>query len=339
MGWHKTRHIYSNLDLLSEIKSSCKEIFLDSSIEKDHIWILYKGNNDIVTATCYLTEGRGGDFEYKPIEIEQGPVYKDMPIEWLEKITDVEERKKIYPESEFSILKDWLNSYRFKNGIEIKEYENEDDGRVTYYQGKIKNLSYLIATDPHYDKNVSCRYERKFKNSKDWNVDFRITRRNYYDEYRGHKLNIKGYAINILLTSSDKSKSTYGIKQQENGNIAYSKVLKCRDYDIGMDTAQVASGINDKAREISNYSEAEDKTILGLDDYRPYFSIETLTDGSFGSVSEFSYSNEFYGINIFGWLDDDTGYSEVEIKNYFEDRLEIQNLKEIVKKEDKELEY
>ena len=65
-------------------------------------------------------------------------------------------------------------------------------------------------------------------------MDFRITRRNYYDEYRGHKLNIKGYEINILLTSSDKSKSTYGITQKENGNITYSKVLKCRDYNVGM---------------------------------------------------------------------------------------------------------
>ena len=83
-----------------------------------------------------------------------------------------------------------------------------------------------------------------------------------------------------------------------------------------MDTACVALGINEKADEIIELRA----------DWQPECSLNTLTDGLFGTVKEGKIQDHTVFIWLSGYLDEDTGYSIEEIVDYLQYQLNITEL-------------
>lgn len=198
---------------------------------------------------------------------------------------------------------------------------------MSRYQGKINNLKKLVVSDPHYKKDVWCRYGKDFKEAKDWNLDLALT--NYDEVIDGS--HIKGASFILILTDPDiKNSDKLIFVGKDEMDLLCSKSLLTNKTDIGMDTAQISIGVNQKADEIDSYSEKvnnPENELDVLDDYRPSLALGTLTDGHFGEVIEYTNNkNELVGISLTGWFCDDTNYSNDDILNYLEDRLEIKNL-------------
>lgn len=42
------------------------------------------------------------------------------------------------------------------------------------YKGKIDNIDYIVISDPMYEKNIWCRYEKNDVNAKNWVVNLDI---------------------------------------------------------------------------------------------------------------------------------------------------------------------
>lgn len=176
------------------------------------------------------------------------------------------------------------------------------------YKGKIKELNHIIISDPSYDENVTCRYEKDNLKEKNWNVDIDI----HPTVDKIEDFTIKGTEF-FLLLSKDKRLS----ELRENGTIRYLSGLEIKETEIGMDTACVALGINEKADEI----------IELRDDWQPECSLNTLTDGIFGTVKEGKLNdNHTVFIWLSGYLDEDTGYSIEEIVDYLQYQLNIVDL-------------
>ena len=176
------------------------------------------------------------------------------------------------------------------------------------YKGKIKELNHIIISDPSYDENVTCRYEKDNLKEKNWNVDIDI----HPTIDKIEDFTIKGTEF-FLLLSKDKRLS----ELRENGTIRYLSGLEIKETEIGMDTACVALGINEKADEI----------IELRDDWQPECSLNTLTDGLFGTVKEgILNDNHTVFIWLSGYLDEDTGYSIEEIVDYLQYQLNIVDL-------------
>lgn len=88
----------------------------------------------------------------------------------------------------------------------------------------------------------------------------------------------------------------------------------------------MAIGTNDHAKEIQKFS-------MDLDNWRPPFSLETGTDGTFGEVYELRLPNkELSSIYFTGWLSADMDYSVDDILNYLVKQMDIKNL--VQEKED-----
>ena len=159
------------------------------------------------------------------------------------------------------------------------------------YNGKIAELNHIVISDPSYGKDVTCRYEKTGMNEKDWKIDIDIE--NVEDRYG--KYTFKGTEFYIFL-----------VKDRINAELRYKGTIKClssikiKETEIGMDTACVAFGINEKADEI----------IEVQDIWQPEESIKTLTDGLFGTVKEGTKNGEPVFIWISGYITDDAGYSE-----------------------------
>ena len=176
------------------------------------------------------------------------------------------------------------------------------------YKGKIKELNHIIISDPSYDENVTCRYEKDNLKEKNWNVDIDI----HPTVDKIENFTIKGTEF-FLFLSKDKRLS----ELRENGTIRYLSGLEIKETEIGMDTACVALGINEKADEI----------IELRDDWQPECSLNTLTDGIFGTVKEGKLNdNHTVFIWLSGYLDEDTGYSIEEIVDYLQYQLNIVDL-------------
>lgn len=176
------------------------------------------------------------------------------------------------------------------------------------YKGKIKELNHIIISDPSYDENVTCRYEKDNLKEKNWNVDIDI----HPTIDKIEDFTIKGTEF-FLFLSKDKRLS----ELRENGTIRYLSGLEIKETEIGMDTACVALGINEKADEI----------IELRDDWQPECSLNTLTDGIFGTVKEGKLNdNHTVFIWLSGYLDEDTGYSIEEIVDYLQYQLNIVDL-------------
>lgn len=331
MGWYGEPKAKSVKDLVDIVSKDYKNNFIESTTKEDHFWVLHN-NNGITSATCYLVTNDNNELSYKPIPIEHGPNHYDVPKEWLNKITDVEDREKgIY----LSHLKRWLNMVRIKNNIEIKPYDFKELNFENIYTGNIKQLKHLVATDPHYGSDIWCRYERKFDKVIDWDIKLIIKNLDYFDTYKDYAVNIKGLDFTLLLKNKNFDNIDKLIDINSNSTV-YSRLFKHTVTEIGMDTAQVALGINEYAKEISDYYKDYDNDSLDLDGYRPYFSIKTLTDGLFGNVTEYSYAGKDGAIVLTGWVDDDAGYDEQKILDYLTERLKIEELEKINNSEKKE---
>lgn len=180
------------------------------------------------------------------------------------------------------------------------------------YKGRIKELNHIVISDPSYDKNVNCRYERDNLKEKNWYVDIDI--KPTVDKMEN--FTIKGTEF-FLFLSKDRRLS----ELREEGTIRYLRGIKLKEIEIGMDTACVALGINEKADEIVNLR----------DEWQPEYSLNTLTDGIFGIVKE-GIIKENYPVFIWlsGYLSEDTGYSVEDVIDYISNYLEVTDLYKVV---------
>lgn len=325
MGWFGEPKAKTKKDLLDIVAGSYKDNLISKTqIKDDHFWILYK-NKGIVSATCYLINDDGTELSYKPIGIEEGPRNYDVPKSWINQITDVEERNCIKNKH----LKYWLNNARKHHNMKIKPYEFDELNYYSEYKGKIYQMDHLIATDPHYGPDVWCRYEKKFDNPVNWNVSLVVSTQDHFEEYKDYTLNIGGVDFTLLLTNTNYEDIDKVLRLKENKGIIYLKSFNVDNTQLGMDTAQMSLGVNSYAKEIADYYKDYDNDSLDLDGYRPYFSIETLTDGLFGDVREYKVDNKVVGIAITGWIDDDADYDENRIVDYLANRMQIDNLEKV----------
>ena len=113
-----------------------------------------------------------------------------------------------------------------------------------------------------------------------------------------------------------KNPQNEDITINSNNDISYNDNLHIKKYEIGVDTACVALGINEKASEIIN----------SRDEWQPSCSIKTLSDGLFGDVKEGIKDNEIEFIAIYGFLDEDTDYTMEDLESYLIENFEIKNL-------------
>lgn len=181
------------------------------------------------------------------------------------------------------------------------------------YRGKIKELNHIIISDPSYDESVTCRYEKNNLKEKNWSVDIDI--KPVVEKIEN--FTVKGTEF-FLFLAKDRRLS----ELKENGTISYLKGIEFKEIEIGMDTACVALGIDAKADEI----------IELRDDWQPECSLNTLTDGFFGTVKEGKLQDHTVCIWLSGYLDEDTGYSIEDIIDYLEYQLNITELEKDMSK-------
>lgn len=176
------------------------------------------------------------------------------------------------------------------------------------YKGKIENLNHIIISDPSYDESVTCRYEKSDLKEKNWYVDIDIKKT---VEKMGN-FTARGVEF-FLFLAKDRELS----ELKEDGTIRYLKGIKLTETEIGMDTACIALGVNERADEI----------IELRDEWQPECSLNTLTDGFFGIVKEgVDKINDPVFIWISGYLDEAAGYSIEEIVDYLQYQLNITEL-------------
>ena len=89
--------------------------------------------------------------------------------------------------------------------------------------------------------------------------------------------------------------------------------------EIGMDSACVAIGINEKAKEIVDIR----------NEWQPECALKTLTDGLFGMVTEGKLNNELKFICLSSFLDEDTEYSIEDVIDYLQYQLNISELEKV----------
>ncbi len=191
-------------------------------------------------------------------------------------------------------------------------------------KGKIKNLEKIVISDPHYEPNVWCRYDKKLDKIEDWLTYFII--RNYEEnvKYKGQDIKLSGIEYSILFKRPNVKCELLDV-----GKIHYQRYTELKKYEIGVDTAQVAFGINDKAEEINQYAKAINNSDIGdlLDYYNPEFAIETHSDGKFGNVQEGIKDGETQFILLSGFFDDYADIQEVEeLKDYFKTQFKIEEI-------------
>ncbi len=175
------------------------------------------------------------------------------------------------------------------------------------YKGKIKKLNHIVVSDPYYNKGVLCRYEIENLNEKDWIVNLDIIRKKEKIE----EFDISYTDFFMLIKKEDNLCNL--IKD----GISYLNDINLKEYRIGMDTACVALGINDNAKEIIN----------SQDEWQPSCSIRTGTDGFFGEVKEGKdKNNNLCFVYIYGSIDDDMDYELDDIKDYLVKQFEITEL-------------
>lgn len=181
------------------------------------------------------------------------------------------------------------------------------------YKGKIKELNHIVVSDPTYEKDVWCRYERNDLNQKNWKVDIDI----HPVEDRFEEITIKGIEFFLCMYRNNRICSL-----ENEGTIKTLKGVKVNETEIGMDTACVALGINEKAKEI----------IESQGDWQPECALNTLTDGMFGKVKEGKMGNNIVFIWVSGYVCEDTGYSMEDIIDYLQYQLNIKELEKDLQK-------
>lgn len=153
------------------------------------------------------------------------------------------------------------------------------------YKGKIDYINHIVVSDPTYNKDVWCRYEKNDLDEKNWIVDLSI---DLVREKVGDYI-IKNYYFELLL-----KKTEYDCELMDGGKVTYSKRNKTNQYDIGIDTACISLGINEYAKEIVDSKE----------EYQPECSLNTGADGMFGNVLEGVKNKKINFILISGYFDE-----------------------------------
>lgn len=187
------------------------------------------------------------------------------------------------------------------------------------YKGLIKDLNHIVISDPTYKDDVWCRYEKNGLNEKDWEVDLQI----YSVKTKFEDYDIRGTEFYLLL-----QKDKQNCKIDEEGTIRYLSDIEVNDYTIGMDTACIALGINDDAKEI----------IDSRDEWQPDCAIRTGTDGTFGEVTEGMKDGNLCFLLVTGYIEDEF-CNENEMLQYLTNHFQIEELTEFIDKnkvEDKE---
>lgn len=188
---------------------------------------------------------------------------------------------------------------------ELKKEKNE-----LRYRGKIDNLNHIIISDPSYDDTVTCRYERKNIKEEKWSVDIEINE--IFEPIED--FTIKGVEFFLFLTKG----KNFG-ELIDKGTINYLKDVRVDKTEIGMDSACVAIGINEKAKEIVDIR----------NEWQPECALKTLTDGLFGMVTEGKLNNELKFICLSDFLDEDTEYSIEDVIDYLQYQLNISELEKV----------
>ena len=176
------------------------------------------------------------------------------------------------------------------------------------YNGKIDNLNHIVISDPSYKKDVWCRYEINDLKEKDWIVDLDINHKT--EKIKDFDI---GYIEFNMLIKRDKNVCDF-----DETKLSYLNNINLKEYEIGMDTACVALGINDKAKGI----------IDSHNEWQPTCSLRTGGDGTFGEVIEGKdINNNLCFLFIYGVLNDYMGYEVDDLKDYLISQFEIKELK------------
>lgn len=174
------------------------------------------------------------------------------------------------------------------------------------FRGKINNINHVVISDPSYKKGVWCRYEKENLNETNWlvNLDISLVETKVGEYY------LKGTEFSLLL-----KKNTEDCSLDDERTLSYMSDIKLNDYKIAMDTACVALGINDNAKEIIDCRE----------EWQPSCAIRTGGDGIFGEVSEGTQNDKLCFLLITGYFEEDF-INENELFEYLKDQFEIVDL-------------
>lgn len=174
------------------------------------------------------------------------------------------------------------------------------------FKGKINNIDHIVISDPSYGKGVWCRYEQENLNETDWLVNINI----FPVETKVEKYYIKGTEFSLLLQKDKEDCSL-----DDEGTLSYMSDIELKDFTIGMDTACVALGINDNAKEIIDCRE----------EWQPSCAIRTGGDGTFGEVSEGIKNGKLRFLLITGYFEEEF-INENNLFEYLKDQFEIVDL-------------
>lgn len=179
------------------------------------------------------------------------------------------------------------------------------------YKGRIAELNKMVVSDPSYGEDVWCRYERNdFPKRKDWAVQMKVDHKE--ETVEGFDLSGVEFSLMICLPELQKV-CRFG----DDGSFFCPMAVKVGNpKEVGMDTACVALGINERA----------DMIKAAKDEWKPPFALDTMTDGFFGEVSEGTYNGKVVLVVASGYLDDDTGHTVQDVVDYLTDAFEIKDL-------------
>lgn len=166
------------------------------------------------------------------------------------------------------------------------------------FKGLVEKINHIVISDPAYKNGVWCRYENQNIKGTNWKAELELKEKEEIE-------------ISLLLKKSDNDCGFDG------DDITYSSDIQLGKYRIGMDTACVALGINDKAKEI----------IKSRGEWQPPCALKTGTDGYFGEVLEGKRNDEVVFLMIFGYLDKDLFYDASVVFDYLKNQFELKDLK------------
>lgn len=179
--------------------------------------------------------------------------------------------------------------------------------------GKLDKLHSFVASDPSYGEGVWCRYEAHPNSDKPWmaqllikNIDEMVHDDEFNDDYH-----IEGVDFTLYLFEAGR-----GFKLYDDGCFTHYESTVVKEITIGADTACIAIGANDMVDEIHDCK----------DDWQPYCSLRTLTDGQIGYVKEGRDNGNLSFIYLNGFLDKDTGYTIENLKDYFIQQLDMKEV-------------
>ena len=182
------------------------------------------------------------------------------------------------------------------------------------YKGKIKNLNHVVVSDPMYDEKSWGRYEIKDLHEKDWLVELKL--KEVKSEFED------GAEFDMVIKKHD-----YSVSLAEEG-IEYIPSIKIKQTTIGMDSACIALGINEYAKQIAQ----------SQDEWQPHFAIRTGGDGIFGGVVEGRIEDELQFIYINGYISLELDYDMESLRDYLIGRFEVEDLLKEVSIDNSELE-